>query len=642
MPAGAVRAPLPGKLAPQLATLVTAAPADADAWLYEIKFDGYRLLVRVDGRKVALFTRTGLDWSTRFPALHAELVRIGLPPGWYDGEVVVLNDKGVPDFGMLQASFEQVQPRPAVLYLFDLPFHDGYDLRGAPLRARRELLGAVLATRKSATVRFSEEFRQDPARIVASACQLGLEGVIAKRPDSHYVSRRSTDWIKLKCGRRQEFVIGGYTDPEGSREVLGSLLLGVYDAHGVLHYAGNVGTGFDAAALRSLAAPLTRLAAARTPFGGTAVVPGRPHWVRPTLVAEVSFSEWTRDGRLRHPVFHGLRKDKDPKSIRREEPVMPERVAKKSVGRGRAAAKHPVAAKAAAAIRLTHAERVIDAQSGTTKADLFAYYQSVGTLLMPHLEDRPVSLVRAPSGLAGQQFFQKHVGAASLAGISELDVKLDPGNPPMLKIDDATGIASAAQWNVIEFHTQNATARDYAHPDRIIFDLDPGERVTWPAMREGAQLLRGLLEELGLTGFLKTSGGKGLHVVVPLVPKLGWDEVKDLAGAVTDHMAKIIPARFVAKSGSTNRVGKIFIDYLRNGRGSTTASAWSARARPGLGVSVPLRWEELGRVKSGDQWTIANVGKRLATGNQPWDAYADSAAALDKAIQKLGRRGRRR
>ncbi len=436
-------------------------------------------------------------------------------------------------------------------------------------------------------------------------------------------------------------MIGGFTDPEGSREVLGSLLLGFYDAHGALHYAGNVGAGFNAAALRSLAAPLKRLALARSPFAATTAIPGRPHWVRPALVAEVSFSEWTRDGRLRHPVFQGLRKDKDPKSIRREEPAMPERVAKKTAVPGSKAAR-PKSPTPAAAARLTHGERVIDAASGTTKAALFAYYESVAALLLPHLADRPVSLVRAPSGLAGQQFFQKHLGAARFPGVSELAAKLDPGNPPMIKIDTAEGVASAAQWNVVEFHTQNATASDYAHPDRIIFDLDPGERVSWPAMREGAQLLNGLLAELGLTGFLKTSGGKGLHVVVPLVPELGWDRVKDLAGAVTDHMARTIPDRFVAKSGASNRVGKIFIDYLRNGRGSTTAAAWSARARPGLGVSVPLRWAELGSVKSGDQWTIATVRSRFRTGNTPWGTYADSAATLARAIEKLGTRARRR
>ncbi len=637
---GAVRATLPRKLSPELATLVASVPADPGAWCYEIKFDGYRLLVRVDARKVRLLTRNGLDWSARFPALLKELTRLKLPSGWYDGEVVALNDQGVPDFGRLQTSFEDSQARAAILYLFDVPYHDGFDLRAVPLIARRELLAGILARRKSATVRFSAEFKEDPASILASACRLGLEGVIGKRADSPYRSRRSTDWIKLKCGRRQEFVIGGYTDPEGSREVLGSLLLGVYGADGALRYAGNVGAGFNGTALRSLAGPLKRLGTTRCPFAGTAKIPRRPHWLRPSLVAEVSFSEWTRDGRLRHPVFQGLRKDKDPKSIRREEAVMPERVAKTSAPRSGAPPK-PAAAEASG-VRLSHGERVIDAASKATKADLFAYYRAVGALLLPHLRNRPVALVRAPAGLKGAKFFQKHAGTASLAGISQLDARLDPGNPPMLQVDTLEGIAAAAQWNVVEFHTQNATAADYEHPDRMVFDLDPGEKAPWAAMCEGAQLLKALLAELGLTGFLKTSGGKGLHVVVPLQPDRGWDQVRDLAAAVTEHMAQTLPDRFVAKSGARNRVGKIFIDYLRNGRGSTTVAAWSARVRPGLGISVPLRWEELKSVKAADQWTIANAARRFKTGNAPWDAYESSRASLDRASDKLRPRARKR
>ncbi|MBS0578640.1 MAG: DNA ligase D [Proteobacteria bacterium] len=629
MPEGARRAALPASFAPELATLVDAIPGNPADWRYEIKFDGYRLLVRTDGRRLRLLTRTGLDWSARFPALVGELMRLGLPAGWYDGEVVALNDKGIPDFARLQASFEESQARDAVLYLFDLPFHAGYDLRATPLSARRELLRALLAARKSATVRFSEEFKEDPRTILASACALGLEGVIAKRPGSTYQSRRTTDWIKLKCGKRQEFVVGGYTDPEGSRQVLGSLLLGVYDPAGKLAYAGNVGTGFDGAALRSLAGPLKRYAAARSPFA-SAKIPGRPHWVQPRLVAEVSFTEWTRDGRLRHPVFHGLRMDKDPKTIVREKAQAAEAV---SPTRNVAATQ----SAGAAAVRVTHGERLIDASSGATKASLFDYYQAVAELMMPHLAQRPVALLRAPAGLQGAQFFQKHAAATRLAGISQLDAGLDPGNPPMLRIDSGLGILAAAQWNVVEFHTQNATAADYEHPDRIVFDLDPGERVSWQHMREGARLLNSLLEELGLTGFLKTSGGKGLHVVVPLEPRLGWAEVRRFAGEVTAHMARTLPDRFVAKSGARNRVGRIFIDYLRNGRGSTTVAAWSARARPGLGISVPLGWAELDEVRSADQWTIANAHERLAVGNGPWAAYRKCARGLARAQARLQR-----
>ena len=313
-----MKSALPAKFSPQLATLVEEPPKDPAAWVYEVKFDGYRLLVRVERSAVQLVTRNGHDWSARFPALLKELKRLELPPGWYDGEVVALNEKGVPDFGALQASFETTQARAAVMYLFDLPYCSGRDLRALPLDARRRQLREILSSRQSASVRFSEEFAQDPREILASACRLGLEGVIAKRRESAYVSRRSPDWIKLKCGHRQEFVVGGYTDPQGSRTVLGSLLLGVYGEDGTLRYAGNVGAGFDAPALKELKAPLKRLASSRRPFAGAAAIPRRPHWIKPQLVVEVSFSEWTRDGRLRHPVFHGVRADKDPRSIIRE------------------------------------------------------------------------------------------------------------------------------------------------------------------------------------------------------------------------------------------------------------------------------------------------------------------------------------
>lgn len=634
VPREAIRAALPRALSPELATLVDAVPADPSAWLFEIKFDGYRLLARVGARKVTLLTRNGIDWSARFPALTKEIRRLNLPAGWYDGEVVALNEKGVPDFGRLQAAFEESQARDAVLYLFDLPFHRGFDLREAPLSARRALLRELLSGHESKSVRFSAEFKADPASILTSACRLGLEGVIGKRVDSRYVSRRSADWIKLKCGKRQEFVVGGYTEPEGSREVLGSLLLGVYEKGGQLRYAGNVGAGFAASTLRSLAAPLKRLATGRQPFQDGVRISGRPHWLRPKLVAEVSFSEWTRDGRLRHPVFHGLRKDKDPRSIRREESngenAVMKKVAPGRIARGKSSTAPPITR-----VTVTHGERVIDASSGVSKGRLFAYYEAVAPLLLPHLRERPVSLVRAPGGLAGPKFFQKHAASATLAGVSQLDARLDPDNPPMLRVDGQEGILSAAQWNVIEFHTQNATAQDYERPDRVVFDLDPGERVGWAVIRDGARLLNALLEQLGLTGFLKTSGGKGLHLVVPLRPRVSWDEAKTMAAAVTAHMARTIPDRFVQKSGANNRRGKIFIDYLRNGRGATTVAAWSARARPGLGVSVPLRWEELAGVKSADQWTIANVARRMKIGNTPWDGYAATAADPRGAIHKL-------
>jgi bifunctional non-homologous end joining protein LigD len=335
---------------------------------------------------------------------------------------------------------------------------------------------------------------------------------------------------------------------------------------------------------------------------------------------------------IRHPVFQGLRKDKPAR--------------KRGARAGQAhAAQAPDAkekssglpGKLPATFKVTHGERVIDAESGVTKIELVRYYALVGALMMEHLEGRPVSLVRAPEGVGGELFFQKHIAdPAKMPGVVHMDKKLDPEHPAMTRIAGAEGLLSSAQWNVVEIHSQNATGKRYDTPDRFVFDLDPGEGVSWEQVQEAAALMRAFLLELGLNPFLKTSGGKGLHVVVPIKPKLDWDTVKDFSHAVVDHMAKTLPDRFAAKSGAKNRVGRIFIDYLRNGRGSTTVAAWSARARPGLGISVPVRWDELPALTSGAHWTVSTVHERLDEGNAPWADYAESATTLTKAMKVLG------
>jgi bifunctional non-homologous end joining protein LigD len=670
------RAALPEAFSPQLATLVDAPPGDASDWLFELKFDGYRLLARIDGKDIRLLTRNGHDWTVRLPALKAALAKMKLPPGWYDGEIVVHDAQGRPDFGALQLAFDASSTSEIVYFLFDLPYFDGYDLRAAPLESRRALLQAALerspAAQSSDTVRFSATIEAPAADIMTAACKLGLEGVIGKRRDAAYVSRRSDHWIKLKCGQRQEFVIGGYTDPQGARKGLGSLLLGVHDDDGALRYVGNVGSGFNQDSLRTLTAKLEKLAASETPFAKaaskSAPAPARgAHWVKPQLLAEVSFAAWTNGGAIRHAVYQGLREDKPAARITRDRPghvkesamqdeetegrqpasrqPAKKAVTKKAVTKNAAArnGKNEEAAEDAgeggtlpANFKISHGDRVIDQASGATKLQLVRYYALVAKLMLAHLKGRPVSLVRAPAGVGGELFFQKHAEASAMAGIKQLDQALDPGHAPMLEVATKQGLLSAAQWNVVELHTQNAYASDYERPNRMVFDLDPGEGVAWKAVREAAQLMRAFLEELGLRPFVKTSGGKGLHVVVPLKPEFDWDTVKAFSKAVVAHMAQTIPQRFVQKSGGSNRVGKIFIDYLRNGRGSTTACAWSARSRPGLGISVPVAWEELDALKGGDHWTVATAHTRLDQGNAPWAAYAKSARALGPAMKRLG------
>ncbi|HEX6707313.1 MAG TPA: DNA ligase D [Albitalea sp.] len=629
LPAGAKRAAMPLAFAPQLATLVDRAPP-GDDWVYEIKFDGYRLLARIDGDDVRLFTRNGNDWTARLKGLAAAMQSLALPAGWYDGEIVVPGAQGTPDFNALQNAFDSTHTERIQYYLFDIPYLAGHDLRAVPLSERRELLARVLEGRTGERIRFSEDFKAPPEEILQNACRMRLEGVIGKRRDSPYVSRRSADWIKLKCTHRQEFVIVGYTDPEGSRVGIGSLLLAIHDADGRLRYAGKVGTGFDDRTLGELQKKLKALASDKMPL------PQKPagvraHWVQPRLVAEVSFSEWTPDGRVRHSVFHGLRDDKPATVITKEEAVPAKAVAKKPARKAAPSGETPALPKD---VRISHPERVIDSSTGLTKRDLVDHYLRVARRMLPHLARRPVALVRAPDGVQGQLFFQKHAQTLKIRELAQLPVELDPGHPPLIEIASFTALVSAAQMNVVEFHTWNAKTSAIEKPDRMTFDLDPGEGVAWSAMQEAASLTRTLLDELGLVSFLKTSGGKGLHVVVPLTPRDDWDAVKDFSQAVVQHLANVVPSRFVAKSGPKNRVGRIFVDYLRNGRGATTAAAYSARARAGMGVSMPCTWDELPELTGGDHWTIVNAHERL-DGEDPWADYASTRQTLAKARKAL-------
>ena len=643
---GAVKAALPAELSPPLATLQAHPPADAAAWLFEIKFDGYRLLTRIAGKEgkegkgrgasVRLFTRNGHDWTDKLGPLVQALQRCPLPSGWYDGELVVLNAQGVPDFGALQAAFEQTFEKSTstlAYYLFDMPFSGGCDLRALPLIERRAALQALLLGGESTgpdIVRFSEEFDAPAGQVLTAACQLGLEGVIGKRRDSTYPAGRSPDWIKLKCQRRQEFVIGGYTAPQGAREGLGALLLGVHGSRGELVYAGKVGTGFTQQTLHSLHKRLVALTQTGSPFSSsppTAVASGKPHWVRPELVAEVRFGEWTRSGHLRHAVFVALRTDKDARTVTREADPLAE--ATQTTQTAATALPLPKG------LRVTHADRVIDASSGITKGELIAYYQRVGDLIMPHLKHRPVALVRAPQGTGGTLFFQKHASTDKLPGVRQLDPALSPDHPPLLTVLNARGVLSAAQWNVVEFHTQNTGILTLDTSDRLVLDLDPGDGVAWPEVQQAALLVRVLLTELKLKAVLKTSGGKGLHVVVPLKKIHAWPLVRAFSQTLVEHLATTLPQLFVAKSGPRNRVGKIYVDYLRNGLGATTVSAWSARARPGLGISVPVAWDELDTLRGGDHWTIRTVADRMAVGNSVWAAEGAPRQTLTAAIAAL-------
>ncbi|WP_431494812.1 DNA ligase D [Pseudomonas brassicacearum] len=640
---GAVAGPLPETLKPELATLVESAP-DGE-WLYEIKFDGYRVMARIENADVRLLTRNGHDWTHKLPRQAEALAALGLESAWLDGEMVVANDQGVPDFQALQNAFEAGSSGKIAYYLFDMPYLNGMDLRKVPVQERRAALAAVLEPNESPLLRFSDAFEETPEALLNSACQMQMEGLIGKRIGSAYVSRRSNDWIKLKCKNRQEFVVVGFSDPKGARSAFGALLLGLHDADsGQLRYAGKVGTGFNETTLKSIYQQLlpleTKKAAVVNPPSGYEAK--GVHWLEPTLLAEVAFAEMTKDGSVRHAVFHGLRNDKPAKEITQElaKPMKKTAATKKTKAKdepGATPAKTKSKAKAPALdgkVRITHPERVIDASSGTTKLQLAEYYASVAEFILPELADRPVALVRAPDGIAGELFFQKNAERLAIPGITSLDKALT-GQPVMI-INNAEALIGAVQMSTVELHTWNATSVDLDKPDRFVLDLDPDPALPWKSMVEATQLTLSVLDELGLKAFLKTSGGKGIHVVVPLTRKLGWDEVKGFSHAIVSHMAKLLPDRFSAVSGPKNRVGRIFIDYLRNGLGATTICAYAARTREGLPVSVPVFREEVAELKGANLWNVHNVHERLAeVGHEPW-------AGLKRTRQSITAEMRRR
>ncbi|HSH90769.1 MAG TPA: DNA ligase D [Ramlibacter sp.] len=634
LPPGAELAPLPAKLAPQLATLAAAAPT-SEQWTWEIKFDGYRLMARIEGKNVQLITRGGHDWSAKMPALVASIAKLGLQSAWLDGEIVVMGAKGTPEFHALQNAIDKAQGANNIEYfLFDLPYLEGYDLRKVPLVARRQVLQRLLQERPQPHLHFSDAFDADASAILESARMMGLEGVMAKRKDAPYQSGRTETWLKLKNKLRQEFVVIGYSDRTGGEAEVGALMLGVHDAQGTLRYVGNVGTGWNAKTAADLKRQLKKIEVRTSPFGDQPLPRSRwgtrnqpVHWVQPRLVAEVEFSEWTPEQQVRHAKFITLRADKSAAEVERETTAMPS---------------GPVLLQAGSStvdgIKVSNPERVIDAASGVTKLELVRYYESVAEWMIPHLKGRPCSLVRGPQGVGGELFYQKHLNEQVIADVRELPADVWPGHASLLEIPTRKALVAAAQMNVIEFHTWNALAKKIGQPDRVIFDLDPGEGVVWQHVQEAALLVRGMLTELKLQSWLKTSGGKGLHVVVPLTPREDWDTVKGFSEAVVQHLAKVIPQRFVAKSGAGNRVGRIFVDYLRNGHGATTAAAFSARSRPGLGVSIPIAWDDLTALQRSDQWTVRSARDHLSfQKSDPWADYWACKQTIAAGMKALGR-----
>jgi len=656
-PAAAIEAPMPKDLSPQLATLVDAPPTGKD-WIHEVKFDGYRMLVALEAGAARLISRNDREWTHRFKTIAQAAERVPVDAAVIDGEAVALNSHGRSDFQALQNSLSGGDKANIAYYAFDLPYVAGYDLRGVPLLERKRLLKALLAAAEfddTTVMRYSDHIVGEGGAVAQNACRLGLEGIISKLARSLYRPRRTTDWVKVKCSLRQEFVIGGFTEPRRSRPDLGALLLGHYE-RGKLRYAGKVGTGFSESALGDLRKRLDALAVKTSPFfdpptGAEAV---GVHWAKPTLVGEVRFTGWTSDGLLRHPAFEGLRIDKAagevvreaPKDLvsgqrpREETPDMPEKPDKpgRPVTPGKPGKSPSAPARRAKAdtsatvggVRISNPDRVVYPDAGVTKQQVAEYYDAVGERLGPHLLNRAVSIVRCPTGVEGQKFYQKNLTSGMPAGLASVHVKLRNTEGDFIVCDDLTDVIGLVQMGVLEFHPWGSTADDLDHPDRIVFDLDPADDVTWDAVIAAAKRVRALLKASGLAAFLKTTGGKGLHVVGPLKPKASWDEVKAFSLDVAERLAAEEPEKYTTNMSKAKRGGRIFVDYLRNSRGATSVAPYSTRARPGATVSIPITWAQLDTVEPGGAgFTVLTVPALLAKSrSDPWKDFGGARVPL--------------
>jgi bifunctional non-homologous end joining protein LigD len=597
---------------PQLATLAARVPGGGD-WIHEIKLDGYRILAGVAGGKATLRSRHGNGWTARFRPTAEALGGLAARRALLDGELVALDEKGRTDFQELQNALSARDPDRLVYFAFDLLELDGRDLRDAPLLERKKALKKLLdeSVRRAgkdfgSRVRYADHVDGQGEAFFRRACESALEGVVSKRKDAPYRSGRSDAWTKVKCLQEQEFVVAGYTEPAGSREKFGALILGVHeDGHGRrdgLRFVGRVGTGFTLSSLRELH---RKLAALETPRSAFAEPPAGPaargvHWVRPELVAEVAFSEWTRDGLLRQPSFKGLREDKTASEVTRERP-----------------ASNPGDSGA----KLTHPDRVLYPEQGLMKRDLAEYYAAVAGRLLPHVARRPLSLLRCPNGVGKPCFYQKHSAEFPAAVRSIAIAEKDLGRKDYLYIEDAAGLAALAQAGVLEIHPWSARVGDLERPDSLTFDLDPAPGTPWPRVLAAAREIRDRFAALKREAFVKTTGGKGLHVVVPLEPAAGWAAVKAFAKAFAELMAADAPRLYTAKAAKAARAGRIYVDYLRNERGQTAVAAYSPRALDGAPISAPVDWSELKPSLKSDRFTLLNFSRRLSSGRDPWKEF---------------------
>lgn len=624
---GARDQPCPIGLRAQLTTLQARAP-DGEQWLHEIKWDGYRLLVDLLEGHAQLRSRNDQAWTERFAEVARAVAALPVSDARLDGELVVIDAAGRSDFTALQHVIEGTSRQPLRYLVFDLLGVAGVDLRATPLLQRKQLLRELLGTQPG-TLAYSDHVIGHGSAVFDATGEKGYEGIVSKRSEAVHHAGRGGDWVKIKHENSDEFVIVGYTDPNGARSGFGSLLMARPDAAG-WHYVGRVGTGFDERALQQLGARLARLHTpdaavelpAHVPFSRRSV-----HWVQPKLIAEVAFRGWAKHGLLRQAAFKRLREDKPIAELdpAREHPraratASRASVDSRSVATGGGAVRGAVEADE---VVITHPERVVYPAAGISKGEVADYYRAIASWLLPEVANRPLSLLRCPDGTGAECFFQKHQGRALGGHVRSVALRQKSGVEDYLYIDDVAGLLELVQMNTLELHPWGSTVDDPEHPDRLVFDLDPGEGVSWTQIKAAARDIRARLREAGLESFVRLSGGKGLHVVVPIVPSADWQQARDFCEAFAQALATHAPDRYVATMSKAKRRGLIFVDWLRNGRGSTSVCSWSLRAREHATVAVPLRWEQLAGITSPQAFPLAKAlarAKRLR--EHPWQGVA--------------------
>ncbi|MEZ5828329.1 MAG: DNA ligase D [Hyphomicrobiales bacterium] len=603
-----------------------------DGWLHELKYDGYRIEARKAGDEVTLFSRSGLDWTVRFPAIAKAILTLPCETALIDGEAAYVLPSGLTDFKSLQDNIDS--PDPAIRYFaFDLLFLDGKDLRKTPLLKRKAKLHEIMAAKGvSDFLIYSDHVVGSGQAFYDQASAAALEGIMSKKTDAPYRSGRGKDWRKIKCIKSQEFVIGGYSKSDVRGKPFSSLLLGTFDG-GKLIYAGKVGTGFNAALFRTLSERFKPLIRKSSTF--EAVPPPERKdavWLAPELVCAVNYTEWTRDGRLRHPSFQGLREDKPARAVTREI----EDVEEADMAKATKTAK--VSDVSFGSVPLTSPDKVLYPEAGLTKLDIARYYEAVADEMLRYVGKRPISLVRCPEGIDGERFFQRHAMKGMSKAIKQIPIPGGETKKPYLYIDNDDGLFGLVQISALEIHDWGVSLKHLDKPDRLVFDLDPDEDLDVAVLKAAAQEVRDFLSDLGLKSFLKATGGKGVHVVAPLTPKAGWDEVKAFAKAIADALVTARPDRYTANPLKRTRVGKVFVDYLRNQRGSSAICNYSTRAKEGAPVATPLRWDELKGLKGGAPYTVKTLPARLKRlKSDPWEDFFKTRQSITaKAKKALG------